>query len=137
MHEIYIIAFKVVAILHGLAGYVIMVFALSEDVQQSCFYKDRNPLAGDINKYLAYASCSSLMLCGAFAVFSFFEFPNAPKFSVITAWASVLFYHLTAWVFLVEKRHWPSSKISWIALGARIAAAAMLTGFFHEAGYVL
>src|SRR6478752_6019093 len=93
--------FKSVAVLHGVAGYVLFAFAADEDFQKFCFYKNRNPLAGDAYKYLVLAACLALVACGVLAFF-------VPIFAVGAAWLSIALYLLTGLVDIVDKGRWPA-----------------------------
>ena len=114
--------FRSIAVLHGIAGYVLFGFAANEEVQQSCFYKGKNPLAGDFHKYLVYLACWSLVACSVSAFF-------VPWLAVLAAWVSVAFYLLTGFVGIVVTRRWPAFCTACaVSLGVRILAAVVLTG---------
>lgn len=116
------LAFKAIAILNTVAGYVLFALAANEDIQESCFYRGVNPLLGEIRKYMVYYACWSLIACGIFAFFM-------PKFAVYVAWLSVVLYLLTGLIPLVAGQGWPSfCKTCTISLGIRVIAAAALTG---------
>ena|SRR5690606_15700963 len=113
--------FHSLAIFHGFAGYVLFGIAANEEFQEYCFYNNRNPLAGDIRKYLVYFACWSLISC---AVLAFID----PSLAVGAAWLSVLLYLLTGIVDPVFETRWPSlCKSCAISLGLRAALAVALT----------
>jgi hypothetical protein len=113
--------FRSIAVLHGIAGYVLFAFAANDEFQESCFYKGRNPLAGDIHKYLVLAACWSLIAC---AIVAFF----LPRLAVAAAWLSIFLYILTSLVDPVFERRWPSlCKGCVISAGVRMAFAIALT----------
>lgn len=127
--ESFDLAFKAIAILHTVAGYIIFALAADEEMQQDCFYKDRNPLVGDVRKYLVYAGCWSLIACGFVAFIM-------PKLAILAAWSSIIFYLLAGLTDLVAERRWPSiCKACAISLGIRSVAAAALTGLFRPGMY--
>jgi len=114
--------FRAIAVLHGVAGYVLFGLAANEELQEFCFYKGRNPLAGDVHKYLVYLACWSLVACGVSAFF-------VPWLAVLAAWLSVAFYLLTAFVDIVAERRWPAFCTACaVSLAVRLLAAAVLTG---------
>ena len=122
-------AFKAIAILHTIAGYLLFGLAANEETQQFCFYKDRNPLIGDIQKYIAYAGCWSLIICGIFAFLM-------PKLAVIAALASIAIYLLSGVLpIVVEHRLPPFCKACVISLGTRIIAAVALIGLFRHVAH--
>ena len=122
--DYFAIAFKTTAILHALAGYFIFGLAANEEIQESCVYQDRNPLAGDIVKYLIYLASWSLVVCGIFAFL-------IPKFAVGLAWISLAFYFLTAFVDPIVERRLPTLCKSCAAMfSIRAIAAAILTAFY-------
>jgi hypothetical protein len=117
--------FRFIAVAHGIAGLVLWAFASDEDFQQFCFYKDRNPLAGDFYKYLAYFACWALMACAYSAFY-------LPKLAVVLAWLSLIFYLLTGLVDLIAEGRWPSfCKACAVSFAARLVAAGALTGVMY------
>lgn len=113
--------FRSIAVLHGIAGYVLFGIAANEEFQEFCFYKHRNPLAGDIYKYLVLAACWCLIAC---AILAFL----LPAVAVGLAWLSILLYLLTGIVDPMFDRHWPSlCKTCVVSLGVRVAFAIALT----------
>src|SRR5690606_1712784 len=122
--EIFELAFTVTAVLHLIAGYLIFAIAANEEVHEWMIYDGRNPLAGDIFKYLIYRACWLMIGCGIAA----FVMPNV---AVVLVWAALGAYVLTGVVDLVEDRRWPSfSKPHIIAVVPRIVGAAALTYFY-------
>jgi hypothetical protein len=120
------IAFKATAVLHLVAGYLIFGIASNEEVREWVVYEDRNPLAGDILKYLIYIACWLMIACGIAAFL-------IPKAAVPLAWAAFIAYLLTGALELIEKRRWPSlSKPKMIAIAPRLGAAMALTYFYAE-----
>ena len=121
------IAFKAVAILHSVAGYVLFGFVAQEEVHEKCIYKGRNPLTGDSIKYLAYFGCWSLIVCGPMA----FVFPTT--LAVLAAWFSIAFFLLTALADWIDKLRWPKfCKACGINLAVRVVGAATLTILAHR-----
>lgn len=117
--------FRSIAVVHGIAGLVLWAFAADEDLQQFCFYENRNPLAGDFYKYLVHLACWALMAC-AYAAFYF------PEVAVILAWLSLVFYLLTGLVDLVAEGRWPGfCKVCAVSFAARLFAATALTGAMY------
>jgi len=113
--------FKSLAILHGVAGYLLFAFAANEEFQEFCFYKNRNPLAGDVYKYLVLSACWALIAC---AILAFI----LPAVAVGVAWLSILLYLLTGLVDIVFERRWPTfCKGCAVSLGIRAIAATALT----------
>jgi hypothetical protein len=122
-------AFKSLAILHTIAGCLLFGLAANEEIQQSCFYKDRNPLIGDIQNYIAYAGCWSLIICGIVAFFM-------PKLAVIAALTSIAFYLLSGVLpVVVEHRLPPFCKACAISLGIRVIAAVALIALFRHVAH--
>ena len=122
--DYFAIAFKTTAILHTLAGYFIFSLAANEEMQESCLYQERNPLAGDIVKYLVYFASWSLIVCGIFAFL-------IPKAAVGLAWISLTFYLFTAFVDPIAERRLPSiCKICVVMFSIRTVAATALTAFY-------
>ena len=121
--------FRVIAVLHGVAGLVLWAFASDKDFQQFCFYQHRNPLAGDFYKYLVYFACWSLMACG-YAAFYF------PRLAVALAWLSLGFYLSTGLVDLIAERRWPNfCKACAVSFSARLIATLALTGVMRYGLY--
>ena len=118
--------FRGIAVLHGVAGYALFAFAANEDFQEFCFYKNRNPLAGDVYKYLVLSACWSLVAC---AILAFL----VPALAVGAAWLSIVLYLLTGLVDFVTERRWPSfCKGCAVSLTVRtIAAVALTTALRH------
>jgi hypothetical protein len=115
------LAFKALAIAHTIAGYIFFGFASVEEFQESCFYRNRNRLVGDILKFLSFSGCWSLIACGVLAFF-------LPKAAVAAVWASVAFFLLTGLPDLIAERRWPSfCKTCAVSLGVRIIAATALS----------
>lgn len=122
--DYFALAFKATAILHTLAGYLIFGLAANEEIRESCLYQDRNPLTGDVIKYLAYIGSSLLIACGIVAFL-------IPKAAVVLAWLSLSLYFLTAFVDPIAERRLPSlCKSCAVMFSIRAAAAAVLTVFY-------
>jgi hypothetical protein len=54
---------KVIAVAHGVLGYLGVAFVLSPELQAEAIYKDRNWLVADVKKYLIFGMCLCLLLC--------------------------------------------------------------------------
>ena len=122
--DYFALAFKATAILHTLAGYFIFGLATNEEIQHSCLYEDRNPLTGDIIKYLAYIGSWLLIACGIIAFL-------IPKAAVVLVWLSLSLYLLTAFVDPIVERRLPSlCKTCAVMFSIRAVAAAVLTILF-------
>lgn len=121
------IAFTALAVLHSLAGLVLLAFTSDEAFQSACVYEGRNPLVGDILKYLVSGAGLSLAACG-FAVF------YLPIAVVVLAWISLTCYALTWFVDAAATRSWPKLCIACtINFAVRAAAASALTLAYHYA----
>src|SRR5690606_17701566 len=122
--DYFALAFKATAILHTLAGYFIFGLAANEDVQESCLYEGRNPLTGDILKYLAYIGSCLLIVSGIFAFL-------IPKAAVFLVWLSLFLYLLSAFVDPLAERRLPSlCRTCIVMFSIRAIAAAVLTLFY-------
>jgi|SRR5690606_17850941 len=116
--------FKTTAVLHSIVGLFSFAIAANEEVQEWLVYGNRNPLAGDVFKYLIYAYCWLLMGCGIAAFL-------IPGFAVVLACGAFGFYLLTGIVDLVGNRRWPTfSKVRSISIATRVAGVALLTYFY-------
>ena len=115
------LAFKAIAVLHTIAGYIFFALAASDGSQEFWAYKGRNPLAGDIRKYLAYFACWSLMGCGIAAFF-------IPVAAVALAWIALAFFLATGLVDFVANRRLPFvHRASVLSVLLRAVAAIALT----------
>ncbi|MCX7514416.1 hypothetical protein [Frateuria sp. STR12] len=115
------LAFKATAILHALTGCFIFGLAANGEIRESCVYQDRNPLTGDIVKYLAYIGSCLLIACGIVAFVS-------PGAAVALAWLSLSLYLLTAFVDAIAERRFSSlCKACVVMFFSRFVAAALLT----------
>jgi hypothetical protein len=88
---------KVVAVAHGVLGYVGFFFALSPEFQEEIIYKGRNPLIGDIKKYLVYLNCFLLLICALSAWFK-------PATTPLWAWLALTAYLLGGAIDLIAQR---------------------------------
>jgi len=123
------LAFKILAILHGLVGLFFWSLAADEDFQQFCFYAKRNPLAGDCFKYLVYFACWALIACGVVAFF-------LPTVAVVLAWLSLTLYLSTGLVDLIANGRWPAfCKGCAISFVVRTVFAVALTGSLYLSVY--
>jgi hypothetical protein len=106
-----------------------MAFALAPEIQDEIIYKNRNPLLGDLKKYLIYLMCFFLVLCAVCAWLK-------PSATPLWAWLAVGIYALGGLVDLVTQR-----GRSWCwrcmatGLAVKIAAAGALT--YLASSYVL
>jgi hypothetical protein len=117
--EISLLIFKTVAILHTVAGYIFFAFTANYDLQ-TYFYAGKNPLTGDILKYLAYFSCCCLIACGIVAFL-------IPFLAVVLACLSFAFYLSTAIVEAVAARRWLHiGRVSRLSLLLRAIATSIL-----------
>jgi len=76
---------KVIAVAHGILGYFGGAFAASPEIQADMIYQNRNPLAGDVKKYLVYVMCFCLVLCGLCPGFK-------PSATPLWAWLALGFH---------------------------------------------
>jgi len=121
---VYDVAFCSLAIVHGLFGYVLLCFALPEEIHKPIFYANTNPLIGDIHKYLVYFTCGSLAACAFLLQYSY-------KMSVIAAWVATAIYLFGTLTVPLLSGHIPSaSKQTLINLAIRISGASALTYLF-------
>jgi hypothetical protein len=88
---------KIIAVAHGVLGYVGAIFTLTPEIQDEIIYKNRNPLAGDIKKYLIYLMCFCLLICGLCPWFK-------PSATQLWAWLALGIYMLGALVDLVTQK---------------------------------
>ncbi|HWX65923.1 MAG TPA: hypothetical protein VNZ27_05770 [Rhodanobacter sp.] len=79
--------FKIIGVIHGLVGAVLLVMALDNDFQKFCFYRGKDAFQGGLHRNLALFGSSLLIVCGALTFFK-------PTFAVIAAWLSFLIYLL-------------------------------------------
>ena len=82
---------KVIAVAHGIVGYLGGAVTAAPEIQAVAIYQDRNPLAGDVKKYLIYSMCFCLVLC---ALCPWFK----PSATPMWAWLA-LGFHLLGGVF--------------------------------------
>ena len=123
----YSIAFCFLSIVHGLFGYVLFCFALSEEIQKPLFYANTNPLVGDIHKYIVYFTYGSLAACGFMLQYSY-------KISLIAAWAATGIYLFGALTIPLLRGSLPrANKPAVVNLAIRIAGASTLTYLFLHA----
>ena len=123
------LAFKTIAVLHTIAGYIFFALAASEGSQEIWAYKGRNLLTGDIRKYLAYFACWSLMGCGIAAFF-------IPVAAVALAWMALGFFLATGLVDLVANRRLSLvHKASVMSVLIRTVAAIALTSTSPQSLY--
>ena len=114
------LVFKLLAILHTVAGYAFFALAANEPFQ-GMMYKNKNPLAGDLLKYSVYFACWLLVACGPFAFF-------VPIFSVWASWLSLAFFLATAAIDVISTpRFLGLSRASTVSVVIRVAAAVVLT----------
>ena len=116
--------FKGLAVLHGITGLLLFGISTHEDLQDPAFYARRNPLAGDITKFLAVSSGCSLVACGLLAFI-------VPLFAVIAAWLSVAL-HLVGSLFGAATRGDAQHLVRPVlaSLATRTIAAGALTVVF-------
>jgi len=120
------ITFKALAVLHTVAGYLFLAFALDHDFQQECFYANCNPLAGDIKKYLVQIACWCLVGCGILAF-------HVPAASVALVWMALAAWFLTGFVEVAWTRRLPGLCIVCAAnFGVRLSLAVGLTGLYFR-----
>jgi len=79
---------KVIAVTHGIFGYLGGAVAASPEIQTDIIYQNRNPLAGDVKKYLVYGMCFCLVLCGLCPWFK-------PSATPLWAWLALGFHLLS------------------------------------------
>jgi len=89
--------FQVLAVIHGIAGAVLLAVALDKDFQRFCFYASGDVFEGGLRKNLALLGSLMLIACGAFAFFR-------PAFAVGAAWLSFVVYLLPSVVHLLAGR---------------------------------
>ena len=119
--DAYDLAFKFLVIVHTLFGYFFLAFAGNEDFQKEFFYKDFNPLVGDLFKYLVLISCWCLIFATFFLMYS-------NKISLLFCWSSVVFFTLTGVLVPLANGHWPHMHRYGLAnLAIRLTGALTLT----------
>ena len=120
------IAFKAVAVLHTIVGYVLVGAALDEEFQQECFYANSNPLAGDIKKYLVITGSGAMAACGILAF-------KIPVVAVALAWISLACWFVTGFVDIPWTRRPPGfCKACAINFLVRCSLAGLLTLLYHR-----
>jgi len=113
--------FKILGVIHGLAGAVLLAAALDKDFQRFCFYKGKDAFQGDLHKSLALIGSSLLIACGALTFFK-------PTFAVVAAWLSFLIYLLPSLADLMAGRSFGKfCKECAASFSVRAIAVAALT----------
>ena len=79
---------KAIAIVHGIIGYFGGAVAASPEIQAEIIYQGRNPVVGDVKKYLVYGMCFCLVLCGFCPWFK-------PSATPLWAWLALGFHLLS------------------------------------------
>ena len=124
--EVVGITFKVVAILYSLGGIFLLSLTTDKDFLRVCIYDGRNPLVGDVLKYLANGSGLALAVCG----FAAFYLPIA---AVVLVWLSLIFHLLTGLVASVASRTWPRlCVVCAVNVAVRTAAAVAITLLYYH-----
>ena len=121
--EIAFTALKIVTAAGGIFGYVVYVIVLAPEVHDEFIYKDRNPLMGDLIKYLLYGMNFCLVIC---ALCPWWKISATPMW----AWASVCFCVVAS---IIQFLQLPSFCIKcWvIGLSTRAAYAGVVTYLTH------
>jgi hypothetical protein len=88
---------KVIAAAHGVLGFIGGVFTASPELQDEVIYKDRNPLVGDVKKYLSYGMCFCLVLCAFCPWFK-------PSATPLWAWLALGFHLLSSLFEIATQR---------------------------------
>jgi hypothetical protein len=115
------LAFKAVAVLHGLLGLLLLSAASSNEFQEECFYSGVAPMAGTLKKYVSLTGAWALFGCGVAAFWS-------PATAVALAWISLGFWFLGGVVKLPWTRAFPQlCKGSAISFLVRVVLASALT----------
>ncbi|CAM0999377.1 DoxX family protein [Rhodanobacter sp. Root179] len=91
------VIFKLLGTVHGLAGVVLLVFALGKDFQKFCFYNGQDAFTGSLRKNLALLGSLLLIACGLLAFFK-------PTFAIFAAGLSFLVYLLPSLTHLMAGR---------------------------------
>lgn len=92
-----LLGMKVIAVVHGIIGYIGAVFVLSPELQADLIYQDRNPLVGDVKKYLTLSMCLCLVLCCFCPWFK-------PSATPLWAWLALGFHLLSGLVDVATQR---------------------------------
>lgn len=119
-----ILIFKIVAVLHSIAGFILVAIASDEKFRELCSYKNRSWLAGRIHYKLLMLGTWLLIGPG----FVIFALPMVPKLAVVISWLSIAFFLSTGLVDLISNRRFPDFCLRClVSLGVRVIAAIILT----------
>ena len=120
------IPFKMLAVLYAVCGIFLLAITTGEGFQRVCIYEGRNPLVGDMLKYLANGSGLALVICG----FAAFKLPIA---AVALVWISLVCHLLTGVVDSVASRLWPRICVACtVNFAVRASAAIALTLLYQH-----
>lgn len=124
------ITFKIIALIHSMAGLFLLIFATDKEFQDFCFNKYDNDLFTKIHTYIVYVGCFALMACGVFAFIK-------PEIAVICAWASLACYFLPGLLYLSQLRLPSFCKNCVIVIGVRFLAIWALSHFSGQSLLIL
>lgn len=124
------LVFSALSVLHLVAGLFLLAIAMDADTRTACIYQGRNPLAGDILKYLVLTGALTLSASG-FIGMGYFVI-ESPRAAVALAWISLALYLATLAVDAIALKRRPHvCKSCAIHLSIRFLAAAALTLALH------
>ena len=113
--------FRILGVIHGLAGAVLLAAALDKDFQKFCFYKGKDAFQDGLHKNLALFGSALLIACGALTFFK-------PTFAVVVAWLAFLIYLLPSFADLMAgHRFGKFCKECAASFSVRAIAVAALT----------
>nr|AAL24528.1 orf133EGC123 [uncultured bacterium] len=112
---------KVIAVAHGIIGYLGGAATASPEIQANIIYQDRNPLVGDVKKYLVYGMCFCLVLCGLCPWFK-------PSATPLWAWLALGFHLVSSALdFATQRGRLYCWRCMATGITVKIIAAAALT----------
>lgn len=124
------LVFSALSVLHLVAGVFLLAVAMDTDTQAACLYQGRNPLAGDILKYLVITGALTLFASGYIGMGYFVI--ESPQAAVALAWISLALYLATLAVDAIALKRRPRiCKSCAINFSIRLLAAVALTLAFQ------
>ena len=119
-----LVALKIVTAVAGFISYVVFALLSAPEIQEEFIYKSRNPLLGDLVKYVLYAMNFCLVIC---ALCPWWKVSAAPMW----AWASVAFSAVAYLLYLRESRSF-CVRCAVIGISVRACVAVLVTYLTHS-----